>query len=328
MVLTLMIVLLMASLPAASAADRLVVTELFTAQNCPYCAYADPALGEVYGSNRGDIAVIAFHPLSYDGEADPMGLQPAEERGARYGIEGFPTVVFDGIGRVVGGYEDVNDDYERELGDRLEVSAPLKLRMGLERSDSTLSVWMNGTPEEDILNDTELSVVLVQDHVRFNGSNGLDDFRFVARAVKTKDVDVLEGEPFSLRFSFTVNTWPDDLSVIGFVQDIGSGEIYQGAQKAVSEQVDTTPDAEDTGSGQEGLSATETGMIGLITVLVIVGVYVFMDDIRRKARSAVKVRKARPSSRKAPVKGSTKGQNARPKQRGKAGRSKKRKRHR
>ena len=64
----------------------------------------------------------------------------------------------------------------------------------------------------------------------------------------------------------------------------------------------------------------------MVVLLVIVGVYVFMDDIRRKARSVVKVRKARPSSRKAPVKGSTKGQTA--KQRGKAGRSKKRKRHR
>jgi len=323
-----MIVLLMTSLPAASAADRLVVAELFTAQNCPYCAYADPALGEVYGSNSGDIAVIAFHPLSYDGEADPMGLQPAEDRGARYGVEGFPTVVFDGVGRIVGGYEGVGDDYERELDDRLAVDSPLKLRMGLERSGSTLRVWMNGTPEEDVYNDTELSVVLVQDHVAFDGANGLDDFRFVARAVKTKDVDVLEGEPFSLRFSFTVNTWPDGLSVIGFVQDTGSGEIYQGAQKAVSDQADTTPDGADTGSGQEGLSATETGMIGLISVLVIVGVYVFTDDLRRKARSAVKVRKARPSSRRTAAKSTTKIQPARPKQRGKAGRSKKRKRHR
>ncbi len=315
-------------LPAASAANRFVVAELYTAQNCPYCAIADPQLGQVYEANKGSMAVISFHPLEYSGERDPMGISSTQGRMQNYGVDGYPTVVFDGGEKIVGGYEDVGDDYRSALSSRSSVSAPLKLRIGVINDDPTLKVWVNGTPEEDIFNDTELSVVLVQDYVEYDGANGLDEFRFVARGMRTKDVSVLDGEAFSKTFTFTVDPWPENLGVVAFVQDIQTGEIYQGAQKTVSEAAGPIDGTEDKGSGSEGLSTTAMGMIGLIAVLAAVGVYLFMDGRRsRETRSKGKVKRAsRP--RKKPAVKKVPASSGKPRQRGKKGRSKKRKRHR
>jgi len=326
--LTLMIIVFMTILPAASAANRLVVAELYTAQNCPYCAFADPQLGQVYEANRGSIAVVAFHPLDYNGETDPMGIGSTEDRMSNYGVEGYPTVIFDGGARVVGGHEDVGDEYRQELVDRLKIEAPLKLKIGVEEAAPTLKIWVNGTPEEDIFNDTELSVVLVQDHVEYDGENGLDDFRFVARGLRTKDVSVLEGESFSIRFSFTINSRPDDLSVIAFVQDVVTGEIYQGAQKSVSGLSNPTDSPEDKGSGSDGMSSMEAGLIGLVALLGAVGIYLFIDDRRGKAKASPGRRSWTPPKGRGKPSRNVPEKAGRPKQRGKKGRSKKRKRHR
>ena len=71
--------------PAASAAERPVVVELFTSQGCSSCPPADRFLTELAQGHR-DLLVLAFHITywNYLGWRDPYSFTAATDRQTRY----------------------------------------------------------------------------------------------------------------------------------------------------------------------------------------------------------------------------------------------------
>jgi len=98
--------------PAALAAERPVVVELFTSQGCSSCPPANAFLNEL-SKQPSDVLALAFHVTYWDylGWKDPFSLTVATDRQAQYGRrfgDGSytPEIVVDGGTGLVGSYRD------------------------------------------------------------------------------------------------------------------------------------------------------------------------------------------------------------------------------
>jgi hypothetical protein len=98
--------------PAAAAAERPVVVELFTSQGCSSCPPANAYLNEL-AQGRRDVLALAFHVTYWDrlGWKDPFSLAAATERqdryGRRFGDGSYtPEIVVDGASSHVGSRRD------------------------------------------------------------------------------------------------------------------------------------------------------------------------------------------------------------------------------
>jgi hypothetical protein len=98
--------------PAAAAAERPVVVELFTSQGCSSCPPANAYLNEL-ARGRRDVLPLAFHVTYWDrlGWKDPFSLDAATDRQDRYGHrfgDGSytPEIVVDGASSHVGSRRD------------------------------------------------------------------------------------------------------------------------------------------------------------------------------------------------------------------------------
>ncbi len=95
------------AVPAAQAAERPVVVELFTSQGCSSCPPADAYLTDLAG--RRDVLPLAFHVTYWNrlGWRDPFSLMEATTRqeayAGRLGETAFtPQMVIDGRSSVIG----------------------------------------------------------------------------------------------------------------------------------------------------------------------------------------------------------------------------------
>lgn len=87
----------------ASGVQRTVLLEEFTATWCSYCPGAAMGLRDMKTYHDDTVTVIAYHPSS----PDPFyTYESYQRRYIYYGgmVPGYPTVVFDGVDTVVGGF--------------------------------------------------------------------------------------------------------------------------------------------------------------------------------------------------------------------------------
>src|SRR5258705_1611440 len=106
--------------PAAVAAERPIVVELYSAQGCSSCPPANAYLNEL-SRDRRDVLPLAFHVTYWDrlGWKDPYSLQAATDRqdqyGHRFGDGSYtPEIVVDGAAGLVGSHRhDVGSAIEK-----------------------------------------------------------------------------------------------------------------------------------------------------------------------------------------------------------------------
>ncbi|MCI0497256.1 MAG: hypothetical protein L0Z54_03065 [Thermoplasmata archaeon] len=269
--------------PAATAADRLVVAELLSAQNCPPCAVAGPEVSNLYEANRGEVVVVTYHPTEFDGVPDPLAIGFEAERRDLYGFEGYPTVFFDGDASVVGGYEGVYSDYAAELEARLAIASPIAMEVTTTIQTGTVLATVDLMPERDVRGSTTLFVVLTEDRVRYDADNGVKVHRFIAREVQKRDIMLIEGREISADFELPREGYArDQLNVVAFVQDMGTGEIHQGAASRVEGGADAD-EGGDEGAGDGGMNAMQAALVGAIVAVSALGALLVVHDRRRAA---------------------------------------------
>jgi hypothetical protein len=243
------------------AASRVAVLELFTGAQCPPCVAADvafDALQKAYPAT--DLVLIQYH-LHIPGP-DPLTNAETETRAKYYGVRSTPSTLFNGKLAAAGGggmpqSETKFGQYREVIDPILEKGSDVKLAGEAKRAGDTVSVTVEVAGLNEPGEKVKLRLVLVEETVKYVGSNGLRFHHQVVRDLiggadgvpvakltagkhtasvhlaKLKDKLAEYLDDFAVARPFPNPNRPLDLKglrVIALVQDDESKEILQAAQ--------------------------------------------------------------------------------------------------
>lgn len=202
-----------------------VIAENATATWCGYCPQAYEGL-EIMKSKypASDFVAVRYYATSGD-----YGSDETDGRIAYYGITGYPTVVFNGTEKVVGGGDATADGsrYDPVVSNMLTGGSPFWLTVDLNVAGDKATV----TADVELFGDysgaaLKLYVVLTEDDVTAEYTN------LVRRVVASDDVTINdEGETQSFEEVFDIDaSWnAGNLHGVAFLQIDATREILQAA---------------------------------------------------------------------------------------------------
>jgi len=206
-----------------------VICEDFTGTWCAYCPGAAMGLDELL-ENSWPVAVISYHI------SDPYETVEGTERDDYYSVEGYPTVRFDGIGSIVGGYstQSMYPEYVPMVEARMSVNADASVTIqDLNVVDSTLTGNIVLASASSIQNpNLLLHAVVTESHIPVIWQNQ-DEINFTERGMLNGSsgtpVD-LSGMAATIPISMTLSsTWSrPNTELVVFVQDALTKEILNG----------------------------------------------------------------------------------------------------
>lgn len=244
--------------------DRAVLVELFTGAQCPPCVAADMAfdgLDKTYGP--GEVVLLQYH-MHIPGP-DPMSNNDNDARFEQYlqaypnKVRGTPSVLFNGKLDAPGGGSresapEKYKEYVEVVNRRLEDGGDVKLSASAVRTGEKIAINAKVQNVDKPGEKVRLRLALVEDWVRYKGSNGLQYHHRIVRALpggakgvavteksmdhkanvdladlrtalhKYLDEDYTDGpRPMRLR----------NLSVVAFVQNDVTLEVLQAVNVAV-----------------------------------------------------------------------------------------------
>lgn len=248
---------------------RTAIIEFFTFHHCTNCPLAEAALDSIYGIHGDSLAVIEYHLRTTSDTLSPCTTF-VNNRKDLYGIISCPTVEFDGVEEVEGASGDLFATYSNILEARFSNSAPFRVDNFNCEMIGTASVSF----DFKLTADTDMSaywfIVLTEDGIV------QDDhmYNHVARQVFPSDTgqsfSINAGTPYNSNGSIGLGWIPGGLvRAILFVQNLESGEIYQGAMQSIGQpyaySVAVSPDTSQAGTPGETsvftFSIDNTGII-------------------------------------------------------------------
>ncbi|MCU0612667.1 MAG: hypothetical protein MUE60_12880 [Candidatus Eisenbacteria bacterium] len=212
------------------AALRTVVGEEFTGTWCGWCPSAMEGLYNLEQQVGDRLAVVAYHV------SDVFQVAGCVDRKNYYTVTGYPTVMFDGIVRVLGGdVQPVN--YVPYYNQREGVASPATLDLTLlaydgATGDGMVNVQISNEPGSPDLS-ASLRCVATGDDSTYNWQ-GFDHLYFTALHIFPSaagtPVNLPSGEMVSLQLPFQIPAgWRDrDCTIVAFLQDDATKEILQG----------------------------------------------------------------------------------------------------
>lgn len=254
------------------AGQRVVLVELFTGAQCPPCVAADAAVWGLANSAKPDQVICLeyhLHAPFPDALTNPDG----EKRGAYYDVGGTPFVLLNGEwaqrpdtkgqAQGLGGLlPQAGERYQylrREVQGRLGKPAQAQIALKVDRQAQTINVKADVSDLKRTNGDARLRIALVEEVVRYPGTNGQRLHHNVVRAfLGGVDGMALKAATASnpvaidleqLRSNLAkaideynkVRKFPDSerplnldrLKVVAFIQDDKSKEVLQAAQADV-----------------------------------------------------------------------------------------------
>ncbi len=250
-----------------AASHRVAVVELFTGSHCPPCVSADVAFDAALKTFKPkDVVFLEYH--LHIPRPDPLTNADSEARQKFYGdeIRGTPTAFVNGKGtEPLGGLKEHGkeryDTLRKTVEDALETDAPADVQVKAKRAGDKIEADVRVLDLKKPDDKLRLHVVLVEDVVRYAGTNGQRLHHHVVRAYPGGT------EGFALKEGTTQNKLTIDLAeitksltafldesdkkrpfldderpttfgnlkVIAFIQDNDSKEILQAGQADVPE---------------------------------------------------------------------------------------------
>lgn len=198
--------------------------------------------------NARRLHVVQYHPYP-DPRGDPWGFAEIDQNGsmeARYDAFWYPTAVFDGLETIEGAttYLETRQAWETALLDRSRNDAPARLGATIQRVGDDAEVHISWQAKTNLaIQNVTLRVVLYEDEVRFDGGNGVDLHRFVARTLVaaqrvTLDPDTTQDEAWTVPINASWD--PDSLGVVVSLHNSRTasplaevGEVLQSATAAM-----------------------------------------------------------------------------------------------
>ncbi len=215
------------SAQAADIIPRTVAMELFTASWCGYCPAADAAAEQLRTEEgRAGTVFVEYHV------SDALSNSDGNLRQSYYGVTGTPTMIFDGISKVIGAGGDMYPTYRQRFDSRRNYSPMVDIRVTGDMTGNTWTIqgsvevteqiWQTGTPQ--------IRIMLTEDDLTAGGRhyNGVLRDHVVDIPLNGKSV----GSVTYINESFTPNaSWKkDDLNVVVLVQETNYKEII-GAKR-------------------------------------------------------------------------------------------------
>ncbi len=220
------IVLLAVFLPLVMAAGLRplnVIAEDATATWCGYCPQAYAGL-EIM---KGSYPVPDFVAVRYYATSGDYGSEETDGRIAYYGITGYPTVVFNGTEKVVGGGDATADGsrYDPVVSSLLTQGSPFWLDVDLDVGATKVTVTTTVTLFDDYSGTApKLWVALTEDEISNEVTN------VVRRVVSPGDVTITnEGQEQVIGDTFDIDpAWnTDKMYAVVFLQINNTNEILQ-----------------------------------------------------------------------------------------------------
>src|SRR5262249_40333760 len=239
--------------------DRVVLVELFTGAQCPPCVAADLAFDAVGKSFKPSEAILLQYHLHIP-RPDPLTNQQTLSRARFYDIEATPTVLFNGKPGAQGGggedaVEEKYEEYNEVLTDLLEKPAGAKIALTAKQDGNKIDIKAEVSDLTATGNSVRLRLVLVEEEVKYTGSNKLPSHHHVVRAFpggadglalkeKTGKQEVsVDLEDVRKEIKTYVDKMNDktpfagklpeielkNLKVVAFVQNDDTGEVLQAA---------------------------------------------------------------------------------------------------
>jgi hypothetical protein len=167
--------------------DRVAVVELFTGVQCPPCVAVDVAFDASLKTYKPSEVVFLQYHLHAPGP-DPLTNADSEKRAEFYDVSGTPTVFVNGakVAGLGGSRAEAQEAYEelrKTIDKQLETPAQAKLKVTAERDGDKIEIAAEFSDLKKTGKDVRLRFVLVEDVLRFPGSNGQRFHHHVVRAL-------------------------------------------------------------------------------------------------------------------------------------------------
>jgi len=219
--------------------SKKVLLEHFTNSSDPDSRLADDIVDAMAVSDSLDMLNVQYH-IAYTGE-DPMNLNnpaPAAARSIYYGLNSVPYAVMDGGYADNTRYNFTSLDPDEGVLQELALERPkFDLDLDVTKDASTLTVKAKVSANESTsVQKLQLLLAVVEKEITsYTGANGDVLFRNVVLAMLPNPAGTLLEEDWTLGTSVERSfSWsyknvedPEELMIIGFVQDYATGRIYQ-----------------------------------------------------------------------------------------------------
>ncbi|MCF8307710.1 MAG: Omp28-related outer membrane protein, partial [Bacteroidales bacterium] len=214
-----------------------VLLEIGTGTWCQYCPGAAMGADELV-ENGHDVAVIEYH------SGDSYENAASSGRISYYGIEAFPTSIFDGVDVLEGGSQtnSLYDSYLPMYQDRKAIPSSFTIGViGSEENmtDFDIEVNLEKVAETDAGN-IKLHAAVTESHIE-ESWYGLDEVNFVERLMAPDyngtAVDFSENDSQTVNLSFSLeDEWvTDNCELVVFLQDDNSQEVLQAVKYPINQ---------------------------------------------------------------------------------------------
>jgi hypothetical protein len=245
-----------------------VVVEIATGTWCQYCPGA--AMGaEDLVANGKEVAIVEYH--GGDEYENSSGLS----RISYYSVTGYPTAVFDGLLKVVGGDHTLSmySQYLPKYNQRIAVPSSFTIDVQGENTclvNYNLTITVNRL--EEVTGTLKLHVVVTESDIQ-ESWQGMSELHWVERMMVPSQngtlLDFSSGDTQVINLSFAVDdSWVRENSELTvFIQNTTTKEILQGIKRNMTDFPNTTlVDASLLGVYNVG-AANCSGMISPIATL-------------------------------------------------------------
>ncbi len=225
----------------AQQVDRqLVVFEIFTGVNCPYCPAAANGAYDMLDAGL-DVAIAAYHTSSFS--IPQFYTSETIARASYYGVSSYPTTKVDGILTQSGGGGAGQTNYSAYLSrynQRINIMSDFSIDLSWENVsddnfEATVIVEKTGT---GTYNNIKLILDLCESDINYTWQ-GMDKLSFVTRDMIPNQngtaLDFSGGNTVELTLPFTMpaGVVRNNCELIAFVQNFTGKEILQGTKKTM-----------------------------------------------------------------------------------------------
>ena len=208
---------------------RTLMIEHFSSSTCQPCVSVDNDMTTLTENNEGKFTYVKY-PWNYPGIGDKYYIKDCSVRGAYYGVDGVPSIIFDGT-------TTTKQPKQSYFDNSYATPAYIKIIGGYEIEGNNITVKATITPYIDIA-DAKLFMTVNEKTTTGNiGSNGLEEFHHVLMCMLTGseglDTSFYAGQRQQYEFVYDMSTTNveemDDLEVAVWIQSYVTKEVHNSA---------------------------------------------------------------------------------------------------